>query len=105
MENIEIVSPIGRESIGKQNLAPRLDTLAGKTIGESWNLDFKGDIMFPIYRELLKERFPDVNFIPYTEFPKSTLSGMPEYQKEVSQQIASVAKEKGCDAMISGNGG
>ena len=105
METIEIVSPIGLESIGKKTLAPRLDTLEGKTIGEAWNLDFKGDIMFPIYRELLKERFPGVKFVPFTEFPKSTLSGMPEYQKEVSQQIANIAKEKGCDAMISGNGG
>ncbi len=105
MDKIEVISPVGLESIGKQTVAPRLDTLEGKTIGETWNKDFKGDIMFPIYRELLKERFPGVKIIPYTEFPKSTLSGMPEYQKEVSQQIANSAKEKGCDAMISGNGG
>ena len=105
MDKIGVISPVGLESIGKQRVAPRLDTLEGKTIGETWNMDFKGDIMFPIYRELLKERFPGVKIIPYTEFPRSTLSGMPEYQKEVSQQIANSAKEKGCDAMISGNGG
>lgn len=105
MDRMEVVTPIGLESIEKQAIAPRLDTLEGKTIGETWNRDFKGDIMFPIYRELLKERFPGVKFIPYTEFPRSVFSGMPEYQKEISKQIANVAKEKGCDAMISGNGG
>ena len=105
MDKIEVVSPVGLESIRKQAIAPRLDTLEGKTIGETWNSDFKGDIMFEVYRELLKERFPGVKIIPFTKFPRSTLSGMPEYQKEISQQIANLAKEKGCDAMISGNGG
>ena len=105
MDKFEVVSPVGLASIEKQNIAPRLDTLEGKTIGEAWNMDFKGDIMFPIYRELLQERFPGVKFIPFTDFPKSTLSGMPKYQKELSREIAKTAKEKGCDALISGNGG
>ncbi|HIJ56366.1 MAG TPA: hypothetical protein HPQ03_09605 [Deltaproteobacteria bacterium] len=105
MDNMAAISPVGVKLVDKQSVAPRLDTLEGKTIGETWNMDFKGDIMFPIYRELLKERFPGVKIVPYTEFPRSVLSGMPEYQKEVSQQIANSAKEKGCDAMISGNGG
>ena len=105
MQQYEVISPIGIESVKKQTIAPRLDSLEGKTICETWNRDFKGDIMFPIYRELLKERFPGVKVIPYTEFPFSTLSGTSEFQREVSQQIAEKAREKGCDAVISGNGG
>lgn len=105
MQHYEVISPIGSESVDKQTIAPRLDNLNGKTICETWNRDFKGDIMFPIYRELLKERYPGVKVIPYTEFPFSTLSGTPQFQREVSQQIAAQAKEKGCDAIISGNGG
>ena len=105
MDTVEVISPMGLESVEKQETAQRLETLEGKTICETWNKDFKGDIMFPIYRELLKERFSGVKVIPYTEFPSSTLSGMPEFQKEVSQKIANLAKEKDCDAMISGNGG
>jgi len=105
MEKFEVLSPVGGLVVERKSLAPRLDTLQGKTIGETWNEDFKGDFMFPIYRELFKERFPRVQVIPYTEFPSSTLRGTPEYQQELARRIAAMAKEKGCDALISGNGG
>ena len=100
-----VISPTGSESVKKTTLAPRLDTLNGKTVCEVWNEDFKGDIMFPMYRELLRERFPDVKIAPYTELPSAVLKGTPTYQREVLQQIIASAKEKGCDALISGNGG
>ena len=102
---MEVISPIGAEIVEKKTMAPRLDTLNGKTVCETWNEDFKGDYMFPVYRELLKERYPGVKVIPYTEFPISTHKGTPAYQREVAKQIAKLAKEKGCDALISGNGG
>lgn len=102
---MQIISPIGAEMVEKKTMAPRPDTLNGKTICETWNEDFKGEIMFPIYRELLKQRYPEVKFIPYTDFPISTHKGTPEYQRNLANQIAKLAKEKGCDALISGNGG
>ena len=105
MEKFEVLSPLGGLVVDRKNVAPRLDTLQGKTVGETWNEDFKGDFMFPVYRELLKERYPGVKVIPYTEFPFSTLRGTPEYQRELARRIAAVAKEKGCDALISGKGG
>jgi hypothetical protein len=105
MAIFEVIRPVGIKSVKKQNIAPRLDTLDGKTICETWNRDFKGDTMFPIFRELFKKRYDGVKVIPYTEFPSSPLSGTPEFQREVSQQIALLAKERGCDAIISGNGG
>jgi len=100
-----VISPIGSETVQKATIAPRLDTLNGKTVCEVWNEDFKGDIMFPMYRELLRERFPDVNIVPYTEMPFAVLKGTPSYQREVLQQIIARLKEKGCDALITGNGG
>jgi hypothetical protein len=105
MEKFEVISPLGGRVVGRKNAAQRLDTLQGKTIGETWNEDFKGDIMFPIYRQLLQERFPGVKIVPYTEFPSSTLRGTPELQRAIASRIASMAKEKGCEALISGNGG
>jgi hypothetical protein len=105
MNPYEVISPMGIKSVKKQNIAPRLDILDGKTICETWNRDFKGDIMFPIYRELFNKRYAGVKVIPYTEFPSSPLGGTPEFQREVSAQIAALAKERGCDAIISGNGG
>ena len=41
-------SPLGGETLAQQSLARRLNHLDGKTIGETWNGDFKGDITFPI---------------------------------------------------------
>ncbi len=100
-----VISPCGGEKVEKKTIAPRLATLNGKTIGETWNEDFKGDFMFPVYRELLRQRYPGVKIIPYTEFPISIWKGTPAYQRELAREIARVAKEKGCDALISGNGG
>lgn len=54
MELMEVVSPIGGETIKLQTTSSRLGTLDGKTICETWNEDFKGDYMFPLYRELFK---------------------------------------------------
>ena len=105
MKTIGVISPIGAESKDKKKLAPRLDTLDGKTICEAWNEGFKGDYMFPLYREFLKERYTGVKVIPYSEFPSSTIAGTPAHQREVSMKIAALAKEKGCDALITGNGG
>ena len=105
MSKLEVFSPSGAEVVKKRASAPRLETLSGKTIGEAWNEDFKGDFMFPVYRELLKARFPGVKIVPYTEFPVSPWKGSPAYQRECARRIARLAKEKGCDALISGNGG
>ena len=104
METQSVISPIGSESVPLKNLAKRLDTLNGKTVCEVWNEDFKGDIMFPIYREMLKERFPGVKIVPYTEFPHTHVSDNATKQRERATLIANLAKEKGCDAMLSGNG-
>lgn len=100
-----VISPVGGETVGKTGLAARPAGLNGKTIGEIWNEDFKGDVMFPAYRELLKQRYPDVKIVPYNELPHGVLKGTPAYQREVIEQIARALKDKRIDAVISGNGG
>lgn len=104
MEKIEVVSPVGGEIIRQTTIAPRLHDLAGKTVCETWNGLFKGDFTFPIIRKLLQKKCPDVKVIPYTEFPFLHGGDNPTYQAEVAKKIAVLAKEKGCDALISGNG-
>ena len=37
MQTYEVISPMGAESVRKQIIAPRLESLAGKTICETWN--------------------------------------------------------------------
>lgn len=100
-----VISPAGSESVKPSTLAKRPASLDGLTIGEVWNQDFKGDIMFPIYRELLRERFPGVKIVPFNEFPVASLKGTPKFQREVLDQITAKARAAGCDALITGNGG
>jgi hypothetical protein len=104
-KEIGVISPVGLHGDQKKGIAPRLDTLHGKTVCEIYNNQFKGDHMFHIYRQLLRNRYPGVKVIPYTEFPLSFVGGDPAYHRAVSREIATLAKEKGCDALISGNGG
>jgi hypothetical protein len=102
---IGVISPVGLPDAQKQAIAPRLDTLQGKTVAEVYNHHFKGDQMFPIYRQLLQQRYPGVQVIPYTDLPASFVGGDAAYHRTVAKEIAALAKEKGCDALISGNGG
>jgi len=104
MSKIGVVSPVGLDAVKRSGSAPRLGSLDGKTIGEIWNGVFKGDQTFPIIRKLLQHKYPSIKIIPYTEFPHNSGSDNPSQQRELAQRIAVMAKEKGCDAVISGNG-
>jgi len=104
-EKIAVISPLGGETIAARGAAPRPESLDGMTIGEMWNGDFKGDFTFPIIRELLAERYEGIKIVPFTEFPYSTIRGTAEHQRDIDDQMLALAKEKGCDAVIAGNGG
>lgn len=100
----KVHSPLGAETVSRKASAPRLTSLAGKTIGETWNGDFKGDFTFPAIRSLLTARYPNLKIIPYTEFPYLHGADNPAAQKELAGQVAARARELGCDAVVSGNG-
>lgn len=102
MESVH--SPLGGETLAQQSLARRLSDLNGKTIGESWNGDFKGDVTFPIIRKRLQERFPGVTIVPYDQFPYLYGADDPARQQALAREIALRAQALGCDALISGNG-
>ena len=101
----EVVSPLGEPAIETVPLAPRLDTLAGKTIAELWNGGFRGDESFPIIEKLLRERYPTVKLIPYSEFPLTTIASFhPEKKEQTLAALRAALKRQGCDAVITGNG-
>ncbi|HYC48597.1 MAG TPA: hypothetical protein VED01_24240 [Burkholderiales bacterium] len=104
MQKLDVVSPAGVAVVERTALAPRLTTLDGKTIGEVWNGDFKGDVTFPLIRDALARRYPRLKIVRYTEFPHHHGSDDPAKQRERARSIATSAKAKGCDALISGNG-
>jgi hypothetical protein len=104
---LNVVSPIGEQVNDKAaSLAPRLDTLNGKTVCEIWNGGFKADVMFPIIEQMLRERYPTVKMIPFTEFPTVTISSLGSGKKaETLEAVRAALLAKGCDAVITGNGG
>lgn len=104
MQKYEVVSPLGVEAVAQVSGAARLVSLDGKTVGEFWNGVFKGDQTFPVIRRLLQQRYPRLKVIPYTEFPHTPGTDHPAKQREHAQHMAVLAREKGCDAVISGNG-
>lgn len=105
MEKLAVISPEGRPIAASGGVSAPLASLDGKTIGEVYNNHFKGELMFETYRRLLKDRHPGVRIVPFTEFPIVYVGGDAASQKRVAKEIAALAKERGCDAIITGNGG
>ena len=104
-DKIEVISPVGGGSTEQQGISQRLKTLNGKKVAEMWNGDFKGEFLFPALRDALKERYPEVEVVTYSEFPFSSIRGTPAHQRELDTKMILLAKEKGCDALVSGSGG
>ena len=100
-----VISPEGLQLRAAGAVSRHLDTLEGKTIGEVYNNHFKGELMFQTYRRLFKERFPGVKIVPYDQFPIVYVGGDPASQKKTAKEIAVLARERGVDALISGNDG
>jgi hypothetical protein len=104
MQTEDVVSPAGLPETEATSAASRLPDLEGKVIGEIWNGDFKGDIAFPLIRRQLRQRYPSLKIVPFTEFPHTHVSDDPVRQRERARLLASLAKTAGCDAVISGVG-
>jgi len=101
----KVVSPIGESTVKLTSMAPRLDTLAGKTVCMVWNNAFKSDVTLPAIGEALKKQYPGVKIVPYTDMPDAFLPEPPGTPRKESEALQAVFKEKGCNAVISGNGG
>ncbi|MGA2463808.1 MAG: hypothetical protein ABSH06_05570 [Thermodesulfobacteriota bacterium] len=103
---LKVVSPVGEPGVKEISPPPSLNTLNGKTVCEVWNGGFEGHVSFPIVREMLQKRYPDVKVIPYTELPMATIPSFGSANKAQTLEALRVAlAEKGCDAVITGNGG
>lgn len=101
----KVVSPIGESTIKMATMAPRMDTLAGKTVCMVWNNAFKSDVTLPAIGEALKKQYPGVKIVPYTDMPNAFLPEPPGDPRKQSEALQALYKEKGCNAVISGNGG
>ena len=100
-----VVSPLGDPTARMITMAPRLDTLAGKTVCLVWNHAFKADITLPAIEESLKKKYPDIRIVPYSEIDAAIRAAGPEDVAAEAAALQAVLKQKGCNAVISGNGG
>jgi hypothetical protein len=100
-----VVRPTGDMVHPMITQAPRLDTLEGKTICLTSNQGFKSHVTFPVIEKLLRQKFPNLKIIPPDDMPRAVkppAEGVPDPPTDA--MVASL-KQKGCQAVISGNGG
>ncbi len=93
--------PRGARALARQPLAPRLDTLAGKTIAFLWDYLFRGDEVFEILKEGLDARFSGLSFIgpdtfgsTHGEDEQAVLDGLPSRLKAL--KVDTVLSGMGC---------
>lgn len=96
----EVVWPRDKRVLKIMSLSERLDTLAGKTVGELWDYAFRGDEVFSIIERELAERYPGITFVSYDRF--GCTHGKDE--AKVIADLPSNLKKYNCDAVISGVG-
>ena len=97
-EIYRVVWPRGAQMVAMTELAPRLESLAGKTIGQLWDDLFRGDEIFPILERELGRRFPGVRFVSYDVFGSTHGAGEHRVIAELPQRLRAL----GVDAVISG---
>ena len=97
-EMYRVVWPRGARTVEATDVAPRLTTLAGKTIGQLWDDLFRGDEIFPMLEEKLQRRFPGVRFVRYDTFG----STHGRHEQRVLAELPEMLRRHEVDAVISG---
>jgi hypothetical protein len=97
MTSLTIVNPIAipkteTSKAERYPTPPRLDTLAGKTIGLFWNGKAGGQFALQRTRENLSRRFADLRFIDYIGMMGANM------RRATDEQLDQMARE--CDAVI-----
>ena len=96
----EALWPRSPRQVQLRPLAKRLDTLEGKTIAQLWDYVFRGDEVYALLEEGLRERYPNIRWISYKEFGNT--HGVEE--RQVVHSLGQRLKELKVDAVISGMG-
>ena len=86
-----------RQQLARE-LAPRLETLEGKTVAQLWDELFKGDIVFELLEEGLRRRYPNIRFVSWREFG-STHGGN---ERAALAALPQKLRDMGVDAVMSG---
>ena len=94
---LEVCNPSGEAEATSYN-APRLGNLHGKTIGFISNSLWEAERVLGLLEDLLQQQRGDITIIPHNELPGVV---------DIDQRHASLSilQQKGCQAVIVGNGG
>ena len=99
-----VVSPVGFSTMEQIKMAPRLETLEGKTIaivGE----DFMYNITHPELGRLIKQHYPTAKVIMYDELPIAGPYPAPGITRQATEEFRQRLQDMKVDAVIAGNGG
>ena len=96
----DVVWPRAARQMEIAPVAPRLDTLDGKTIAQLWDFLFRGDEVFDHLEAGLKERYPSIKIISWKDFGSTNGADEREILADLPQRMETL----GVDAVISGMG-
>ena len=96
----EVLWPLSRKAVSVVAAAPRIPDLNGKTIGELWDRNFRGETIYPLAREYIRARFPGVKFVDYSNFDNFHGPNAENAAARLPGQLSA----QGCDAVIVGIG-
>jgi hypothetical protein len=74
--------------------APPVVDLKGRKLGLVWTVFTNGDILLHAFRDLLRERYPDMSFVELPPGRNVRWGDHPE------QNVGELARERGIDAAI-----
>ena len=100
-----VVRPTGDVVHPMITQAPRLDTLEGKTICMTSNQGFKAHVTFPVIEKLLRQKYPNLKIIPPEDMPRAVKPPAEGAEDPDTEAMTAALRQKGCQAVISGNGG
>ena len=100
----DVLSPVGQSSVDMIELAPRLESLEGKTIALVGG-SFMASVTHVELKRLIQENFPTAKVYLLSEIGSAGLFPGPRVQKPQVQRFQQRLQEYGVDAVISGNGG
>lgn len=99
-----VLSPVGQSSVEMIDMAPRLETLDGKTIALVGG-SFMASVTHVELKRLILESFPTATVYVLSEIGSAGLFPGPRVHKPQVERFQQRLIEYGVDAVISGNGG
>ena len=102
----KVLSPVGQKTADVLHAATHFSDLNGKTVCELDGRGFRANETMPVIREMLKKRYPEVKIIQSGEIYSPDHEDQAVKIRERSlEDLSNALLEKGCDAVITGNGG